>query len=150
LKRAASWFNNADIWIQSWKKYGIDPDVAICIGYAESGLWTNTTTKYNIWNVWNNDRWDRIWFDSALQWINQIYFTLNNVYMSKYNTIYSLSRFGNKDGTIYSSSNYNWYNNVTRCLSVIKWHPIDEYYPFRELNNTQLNQAEMYKRPIWE
>jgi len=133
LKRAALAFQDVKLWNQAWEKYGIDPDVAICIAYAESWLWRNTTTKNNIWNVWNNDRWDRVWIDSVKLWINSIFYTLNNKYLNKYHTIYSLSRYWNKEKHIYSSSTYNWYKNVVKCLSTIKWHPIDEYYPFRTL-----------------
>jgi len=142
LKRAAPAFQNPDLWINAWKKYGIDPDVAICIAYAESGLWNNTTTKNNIWNVWNNDRWDRIGLSSPQAGINSIYYTLNNKYLSKYHTIYSLSRYGNKDSHIYSSSTYNWYKNVVKCLSKIKWYPIDEYYPFRTISDLKLKELE--------
>lgn len=135
LHRAAKWFDNLTWWVQPWKKFGIDPDVAICIWYAESSLWYNTTTKYNVWNVWNNDRWDRQGFSTSQEWINRIYYTLNNKYLSKYSTINKLSRYWNKDSHIYSSSSYNWYKNVVKCLTKIKWHPIDEYYPFRILSN---------------
>jgi len=131
LKRGASWFNDPDVWNKYGLIYGIDPDVAICIWYAESGLWNNTTTKNNIWNVWNNDRWDRVGISTPENGIKSIYYTLNNKYLSKYYTIYRLSRYGNKDTHIYSSSTYNWYKNVVKCLSAIKAHPIDEYYPFR-------------------
>jgi len=60
---------------------------------------------------------------------------LNNKYLSKYYTINKLSRYWNKDSHIYSSSSYNWYKNVVKCLTKIKWYPIDEYYPFRILSN---------------
>jgi hypothetical protein len=114
-----------------WLKMKIDPAVAVCIWYAESGLWRNTTTPNNVWNVWNNDRWDRRWYPTPQAGINAIYYVLDNKYLSKYWTIYSLSRYWNKDSHIYSSSPYNWYKNVIKCLATIKGYPIDEYYPFR-------------------
>ncbi len=129
--KAAPEFRNTTWWIQLWKKFGIDPAVAVCIGYAESWLWWNTTTKYNVGNVWNNDRWDRRGFSTPLAGIAAIYYVLNNKYLSKYYTIYSLSRYWNKDSHIYSSSTFNWYKNVLKCLAKIKWYPPDEYYPFR-------------------
>ncbi len=129
--RAAPWFKSYTWWIEMWKKTWIDPAVAICIWYAESGLWHNTASKNNVGNVWNNDRWDRRWYPTPQAGINAIFYALNNKYLSKYYTIYSLSRYWNKDAHIYSSSTFSWYKNVVKCLSTIKWYPIDEYYPFR-------------------
>jgi hypothetical protein len=131
LKKWAKEFNNLTWWIIPAKKMKIDPAVAICIGYAESWLWKNTTSKNNVWNVGNNDRGDRRWYDTPEDWINAIYYALNNKYLSNYYTIDKLSRYGNKNAHIYSSSTYNWYKNVIKCLSIIKWYPVDEYYPFR-------------------
>ncbi len=145
LSRAASWFNNLTGWVSKWKQFWIDPDVAICIGYAESWLWRNTTTPNNVWNVWNNDRWDRIWFATPQQWINAIYYALNNKYLSKYFTIDRLSRYGNKDSHIYSSSSYNWYKNVVKCLAIIKWYRINELYPFRILSTSEKRKLAQIK-----
>jgi len=137
LRRAAPWFWNLTGWVSKWEQLWIDPDVAICIGYAESWLGYNTTTPNNVWNVWNNDRWDRIWFATPQQWINRIYYALNNKYLSKYFTIDKLSRYWNKDSHIYSSSSYNWYKNVVKCLAIIKWYPVNELYPFRILSTSE-------------
>ena len=129
--KAAPWFKNATWWIQMWEKLWIDPAVAVCVWYAESWLWWNLSSQNNVWNVWNNDRWDRRGYPTPQAWINAIYYALNNKYLSKYHTIYSLSRYWNKDSHIYSSSSYNWYKNMIKCLSMLKWYPVDEYYPFR-------------------
>jgi len=137
LRRAAPWFWVLTGWVNKWKQLWIDPDVAICIWYAESWLGHNTTTPNNVWNVWNNDRWDRVWFDTPQQWINRIYYALNNKYLSKYFTIDKLSRYWNKDSHIYSSSSYNWYKNVVKCLAIIKWYQINELYPFRILSDSE-------------
>lgn len=138
--RAVKWFNNLTWRVQSANKLGIDPDVAICIWYSESSLWHNTSSKNNIWNVWNNDRWDRVDKRTPQNGINAIYYALNNRYLSKYYTIDRLSRWWNKDSDIYSSSSYNWQKNMTRCLSIIKWYPIDEYFPFRTISNFKKKQ----------
>jgi len=140
VRSAAAWFNNLTWWIQPAKKFGIDPDLAICIWYAESSLWYHTSSKNNIWNVWNNDRWDRVDDRTPQYGINAIYYTLNNKFLSKYPTIDKLSRWWNKDSKIYSSSSYNWQKNIIRCLSVLKWHPIDEYFPFRTISISEKNQ----------
>jgi hypothetical protein len=60
-----------------------------------------------------------------------IYDTLNNRYLGWYHTIYELSGYGNKEGAIYASSEYNWQKNVSRCLSTIKWYIVPEEFPFR-------------------
>lgn len=124
-------FQNLTGWVQAWLKNGIDPAVAICIWYAETWLGHHLASKNNVWNIWNNDRGDRKWYPTPQAGINAIYYALNNKYLSKYYTIYSLSRYGNKYGHIYSSSPYNWYKNVVKCLVKIKWYYVDEYYPFR-------------------
>lgn len=136
LSRAAWGFNSLTWWTNAWSLYWIDPDVWICIWFAESWLWNNTTTRNNIWNVWNNDRWDRQWYDSPGAGMRAIFYTLNNRYLKKYHTIDQLSRFWNKDSHIFSSSDYNWQKNMIKCLSVIKWHPVDEYYPFRTISKS--------------
>ena len=142
--KGASWFRNLTWWLQSANKFGIDPDVAICIWYAESWLWHNLSSPNNVWNVWNNDRWNRRGYPTPQDGINSIYYALNNKYLSKYHTIDKLSRWGNKDSHIYSSSSYNWQKNVVKCLSILKWHPIDEYFPFRILTSSQRKQLEKF------
>ena len=142
LRRATNWFNNLTWWIQPAEKLGINPDVAICIWYAESSLWHHTSSKNNVWNVWNNDRWDRRDYTTPQDGINAIYYALNNKYLSKYYTIDKLSRWGNKDSHIFSSSSYNWQKNVVRCLSILKWYPIDEYFPFRNISISKKNKLE--------
>ena len=143
LKRAASWFNDLTGWVDDGKKFGIDPDVAICIAYAESSLWYNMSSPNNVGNVWNNDRWDRVWFTTPKQWIDRIFYALDNKYLSKYFTIDKLSRYWNKNSHIYSSSSYNWHKNVVKCLVRIKWYPINELYPFRILSNSEKSKIKL-------
>ncbi len=124
-KELAFW-QDANMWTN------IDLDLWICIWFAESTLWQHLTTANNIWNVWNNDRWDRVSFGSALAWARLIYTTLNNVHLWKYNTVIELNWYGNKNWKIYASSPYNWQNNVIKCLSAIKWYYVPDDYPFRK------------------
>lgn len=49
-----------------------------------------------------------------------IYTTLNNKYLGKYNILLDYNGYGNPDGANYATSKYNWQNNVTKCLSMIK------------------------------
>jgi len=118
-------------WLDAAADSKIDPDLWICIAFAESTLGNYLSTPNNIGNVWNNDRWDRVSFWSALQWASLIYQTLNNQYLGQYNTIIELNWYGNKTGKIYASSPYNRQNNVVNCLSQIKWRYVPDDYSFR-------------------
>ncbi len=109
----------------------VDRDVVICIAFAESTLGRHLTTSNNIGNVGNDDSWNRVWFNSALQGARLIAETLNNRHLGHYHTIKQLSRYGNKDGKIYASSTINRQTNVTKCLSQIKGYYVPEDYPFR-------------------
>ena len=116
----------------------IDRDVVICIWVAESTLWKYLTTSNNIWNVWNNDRWDRVAYTTPYEWARLIPLTLNNQYLWWYHTINQLSRYGNTDWKIYASSPINWQRNVMKCLSKIKWYTVPEDFPFRTWPNPNL------------
>lgn len=118
-------------WLDAAEWSNIDPDMWICIWFAESTMGKYLTTSNNIGNVWNNDRWDRISFWSALEWARLIFQTLNNQYLWHYNTIIELSWYWNKDWKIYASSPYNRQNNVIKCLSMIKWRYVPDDYPYR-------------------
>ena len=148
-ERAASFL--ATYWVWAYRQLAfwedavegtnIDRDVVICIAFAESTLGRYLTTSNNIWNVWNDDRWNRVSFNSALAWARSIANTLNNYYLWNYHTIRQLSRYGNVDGKIYASSPINWQRNVTKCLSQIKWYYVPEDYPFR----TDLNPVHTWE-----
>lgn len=121
----------------------IDVDVGLCIWFAESTLGRYLTTPNNIGNVGNNDRWDRVPFGSALWGARSIYNTLNNQFLGHYNTLLELSGYGNQSWKIYASSTYNRQNNITKCLSMIKWYLVPDDFPFR----TWLNP---YRRTSFE
>ncbi|MBS8122343.1 murein hydrolase activator EnvC family protein [Candidatus Vampirococcus lugosii] len=125
-------FSQLSLWENASKNINVDIDLGICIAASESGLGKNLTTPFNVGNVGNNDRGDRVGYDNAQQGARVIYLTLSNKYLGEHTQITELSRFGNKDGTIYASSDYNWQNNVTRCLSSIKGYWIPEDYSFRK------------------
>jgi hypothetical protein len=59
--------------------------------------------------------------------------TFNNRYLSQYDEIDDLSRYGNKDISkpIYASSDFNWHNNIIKCMSYVKGHFIPDNYKFR-------------------
>lgn len=131
-------YKDLDFWNSVVEWTNIDRDVVICIWVAESTLGKHLTTSNNIWNVWNNDRWDRVAYDTPYAWARLIATTLNNQYLWWYHTINQLSRYGNEDGKIYASSPINWQRNVMKCLSKIKWYTVPEDFPFRTWPNPNL------------
>lgn len=146
LERADNFLSKYGVWIYKElpfredvvKDTNIDRDVAICIAFAESTLGKYLTTANNIWNVWNNDRGDRIGYGWAYAWARMIPLTLNNQFLGHYHTIKQLSRYGNEDGKIYASSPINRQTNVLKCLSQIKWYYVPEDFPFRKWPNPNM------------
>ena len=145
-ERAQKLLNSYGVWVYKeldfWNSVvdwtNIDRDVVICIWVAESTLGKYLTTDNNIWNVWNNDRWDRVAYNTPYAWARLIALTLNNQHLGKYHTINQLSRYWNPDWKIYASSPINWQTNVMKCLSKIKWYTIPEDFPFRTWPNPNL------------
>ncbi len=134
LNTYAVWdFRSWDIWIEESVAEWIDPTFVMCVWLAETTLWKYLKTPYNIWNVWNTDSWSTYSFSSAREGIHWMTITFNNKYLSQYDEIDQLSRYGNKDLSkpIYASSDFNWHNNITKCMSHVKWHYIPDYYRFR-------------------
>ena len=131
-------YKDLDFWNSVVEWTNIDRDVVICIWVAESTLGKYLTTSNNIWNVGNNDRWDRVAYDTPYAWARLIATTLNNQHLWWYHTINQLSRYGNPDWKIYASSPINWQTNVMKCLSKIKWYTVPEDFPFRTWPNPNL------------
>lgn len=113
-------FANIDVWTEEAVGGKIDPSFLMCVGLAETGLGNHLKTAYNIGNIGNTDSGSTYEFMSARDGIYWMVKTLNNKFLGKYTTIDQLSRYGNKDGSIYASSSSNWHNNVVRCLSALK------------------------------
>jgi len=90
-------------------------------------------TAYNIGNVGNTDSGSTYSFTSAREGIYWMAKTFNNKFLSQYNTIEQLSRYGNKDDKkpIYASSEFNWHNNIMKCMSHVKGEFIPDDYEFR-------------------
>ena len=135
-------YKELDFWNSVVEWTNIDRDVVICIWVAESTLWKYLTTSNNIWNVGNNDRWDRIAYDTPYAWARLIPLTLNNQYLWGYHTINQLSRYGNAEWKIYASSPINRQTNVMKCLSKIKWYTVPEDFPFRTWPNPNISEIE--------
>ena len=130
-KYATETFSDWEIWIEESLDGNIDPTFVMCIWLAETWLWRNMKSPYNVWNVWNTDSWATKAFKNARSWIYFIVQTLNNKILWWYNKIKDLSRYGNKDWPIYASSPDYWHNNIIKCMSTIKWKYVEDSYNFR-------------------
>jgi hypothetical protein len=124
-------FNNWDIWTEEAVSWQIDPSFLICVWLAETWLGKHLKTGFNVWNIWNTDSWWTYSFDAPREWVYWMVKTLNNRYLRKYRSIDMLSRWWNKDWSIYASSSKNWHNNVVKCLSALKWRFVEDDYKFR-------------------
>ncbi|MDQ7023110.1 MAG: hypothetical protein Q9M97_06320 [Candidatus Gracilibacteria bacterium] len=105
----------------------------MCVGLAETGLGKNLKTPNNVGNVGNTDSGATKYFTSPNQGIAAMTQTFNNKYLSQYDEIRLLSRYGNLDDKkpIYASSPDNWHNNIISCMSFIKGRYISDSYNFR-------------------
>jgi len=124
-------FRNWDIWVDESVAQGIDPTFVMCIWLAETTLWKYLKTPNNIWNVWNTDSGATITFPTPRSGIAAMARAFNNRFLGQYTEIQQLSRYGNKDGLIYASSEFNWHNNIIKCMSHVKWVYIPDNYNFR-------------------
>lgn len=132
LNSYAVWdFKNWDIWVEEAISWNIDPSFLMCIWLAETWLWRNLKTPYNVWNIWNTDSGATRDFQNARSWIYYMVRTLNNKYLWGYNEMSKLSRYWNKDGSIYASSPLNWQNNMVKCLTALKERSVPDNYNFR-------------------
>lgn len=120
-----------DAFFWAGKMTGIYPELWVCIAKADTTLGRHTKSANNIWNVWNNDRWQVVNFDSEYEAVLAIFQTLNNRYLWSYNSLGQLTRKYNKDWYVYASSEDNHFNNTANCLSVIRWENIDKDWVYR-------------------
>ena len=131
-------YKQAEFWQDASEGTNIDVDVGICIAFAESTLGRHLSTDNNIGNVGNNDRWDRVAYQSPMAGAKLIYNTLNNRWLWQYHILLDYNGYGNPDGKNYATSKYNWQNNVTKCLTMIKGYYIPDEYPVRIAPNPNL------------
>ena len=124
-------FQNWDTWTEESVQAKIDPSFLMCIGLAETGLGRSLKTQYNVGNIGNTDSGDVSSFVSARDGIYWMGKTLDNRFLGKYQSLSDLSRWGNKDGTVYASSPKNWHENMVRCLSSLKGRFVEDDYKFR-------------------
>lgn len=113
-------FSDWNIWVDTALDARLDPSFIMCVGLAETTLGNHLKTRYNVGNVGNTDSGDVLEFSSPSAGIAAMTRTFNNRFLSKYDRVNELSRWGNDSGTIYASSNANWHNNIIRCVSSLK------------------------------
>ncbi len=141
-KYARSDFRDWNMWVSQSLDGWIDPTFVMCIGLAESSLWVNLTTDYNVWNVWNTDGGDRVAYPNPRSWVYSIVRTLNNRFLGRYNTIDKLSCYWNSEAKlcdrskpvgefVYASSSDHWHNNIIKCMSHVKGIYVPDDYGFR-------------------
>lgn len=115
-------------------KYGLIEGILPAILIAETSGWFNGNYVwsgcYNLGNVWNNDRWNRVCFNSKQESIEQVAQTLNNKYLWWIQTLWCLSNGWSclqKYDTWYryATSNGNWERNVVNVLETIYMTDID-------------------------
>lgn len=115
-------------------KYGLVEGILPAILIAETSGWFNGNYVwsgcYNLGNVWNNDRWNRICFNTKQESIEQVAQTLNNKYLWWIQTLWCLSNGWSclqKYDTWYryATSNGNWERNVVNVLEDIYMTDID-------------------------
>lgn len=109
-------------------KYGIREWVLLAILIAETSGGNNwdyvNEGCYNLWNVGNNDRWDRVCFEWKEESIEKVVMTLNNGLLWKALTLGCLSNAWScvkysDTGYRYATSNGNWERNVLNVLNAI-------------------------------
>ena len=131
---AMLYWHNIDYWKNAWFDNKIKPEVMLCIARADSDLWKQLKSKNNFGNVWNNDRWNVVHYDTQQAWINAIARVLHNKYLWKKQTIWDLTPSGSCSidcDKFYATSKENWNNNVLNCLSHIHNKKINEDFNFR-------------------
>lgn len=101
-------------------RYGIKPEVLVCIAKADSSLGRWLKTENNIGNVGNNDRGNVVSFGSVGAGIDHIGLTLTNKWLGYKQSIGSLSPVGGGDSPYYATSKGGeWYFNVRNCVAEI-------------------------------
>lgn len=123
----AYWLDPSKIW-ELENKYNLREGVLLAILIAETSWWHNWNYVdegcYNLWNVWNNDRHDRVCFEWKRESIEQVAMTLNNRYLWNVLTLGCLSNAWScvryfDSWKRYATSNGNWERNMLNVLNTI-------------------------------
>ena len=103
-------------WLTEW--------MILCIAIAETSWGTKWAWYGNIWNVGNNDRWQRVSYAFLETALEKIWMTLTNKNLGKKQTLWCLSNAWNcietyDNGKRYATSDGNRERNMTACLAKI-------------------------------
>lgn len=129
------YWQDYNLWKSKADKHWIKVEVVVAIAFADTHLWYATKTTNNIWNVGNNDRWDTRTPKTLEQWIEAMFWTLNNKYLWMKQTIWDLSFAWDckiNCSKVYATSPENWNNNVLNTLSNIYQTQIESDFIFRK------------------
>lgn len=133
------WLNPSEIW-EVENKYWIREAVILWIVISETSWWKNwnyvSEWCYNIWNIGNNDRWDRRCYSTKRESLEAIWRTLSNQYLGGTQTLGCLSKAGSctwweNKGHIYASSDWNWERTMLNVLNAIYGEELWEIDPAR-------------------
>lgn len=112
--------------------YKIDPDMLVCIAWADTRLGQNLKTRWNVGNVGNTDSGKTATYPSRYAGIEAIAkYALNGKYLKNKTMIKELTPAEGMPPPHYASSPVNWQRNVLSCLSDIKEKEIKSDYQFR-------------------
>lgn len=131
----ARWFDHT-VFENAEAQYWVHKELLACIAYAETGLWNNKKTMWNIMNYWNNDRWDTKTFTAVQNNVNAVAHDLVQwTYLSNNTIVWELSQWGRTYLWLpwcaeqwefcYATSPVNWRGNVNDCLTMIEWERKD-------------------------
>lgn len=133
------WLNPSEIW-EVENKYWIREAVILWIVISETSWWKNwnyvSEWCYNIWNIGNNDRWDRRCYSTKRESLEAIWRTLSNQYLGSTQTLWCLSKawsckWWEDKGHIYASSDWNWERTMLNVLNAIYGEELWEIEPER-------------------
>lgn len=124
-------FDSYILWQQASAWHKIPLELWVCIAVAETSFGKAFASAWNVGNVGNNDRWDRVDFSGPVEWASVIYYALENEYLWGYHTLDKLSGYGNTFGAIYASSPINRQTNIVKCLTEIHGYRIPDDRPVR-------------------
>lgn len=124
-------FDSYTLWQQASKDHKIPLELWVCIAVAETSFGKAYASAWNVGNVGNNDRGDRVDFSWPVEGAWVIYYALENQYLWGYPTLNKLSGYGNTVGAIYASSPINRQNNIVKCLTEIHGFRIPDDRPVR-------------------
>lgn len=124
-------FNSITVWQEAAKEHKVPLEFGVCIAVAETSFGRAFASPWNVGNVGNNDRGDRVGFSGPVEGASTIYFALENKYLGDYPTLDKLSGYGNNTGPIYASSPINRQTNIAKCLTEIHGYWIPDDWPVR-------------------